>query len=374
MAGKDFNSLPIDEETLAALVEGDLGAPEAELVRERLLRADPGLAARVELMEQDRVMLRALGDESPPRGLAESVVARLEREALLGLAGTDAAARPPVSRIQPVARRDGFSRFLTSPAGAGLALAAVVTLTIGAALQFMGPKQPTPAAPGPVADNGSIGGETAIARSDGAASSRVAGEPAREAEAARTAPAVTVAAIPDAERFFNDDPDRALALLREGRLLIRVRAAAPESATEELARIIDRPRRANEAFRLAREVNGPVMAAMGRHFAPAAPERSPLAFAAAENLSDRSRVDPVEVRSTLSSVYLADARADGAALAALLAALSLGDGKVAVFEELAEPVELAPVLTAESVLWWSRPPSDWAHRAYVPVVVERVER
>ncbi|QKK07100.1 MAG: hypothetical protein HND58_02280 [Planctomycetota bacterium] len=69
-----------------------------------------------------------------------------------------------------------------------------------------------------------------------------------------------------------------------------------------------------------------------------------------------------------------DARRDSAAIASLNAALSLGDGQVAVFEALTEPLELPGVLTPDAVLWWSRPASSWSERRYVPVVIERVDR
>jgi len=380
MSPKDpFNSLPVDETILAALVEGDLGGREADAVRERVLAADPELAATIELMERDRVMLRALGDETPPAGLAESVVARLEREALLGLAsGEPASARPPVSMVHAARRRpSGAARWMTSPAGAGLAMAAVLALAVGVTLQVIGPGRggsPSPrpelideagAAPGPLALDG------------GGAEPRVAGDrpaPPALTRAADEEPAALASQTPEAERTF-DDADRALALLAEGRLLVRVRAAAPEQATAELARLVSRQPRANEAFRLADQVTEPVALAMERRFAPASVEHDPLIYAAGEDQppgEDRAEVRPAE--SALESVYMADARTDRAALASLLAALSLGDGKAATFEELPEPLELPRVLTPDAVLWWGRSPGEWSRRAYVPVVVERVER
>lgn len=92
--------LPIEIETLTALIEGELSGPEAHEVRERLLDADAELAQRVELMSQDRVVLRTLGDELPPEGLDEAILEQLERAALLGLQnGEPGTASLPVSRI-----------------------------------------------------------------------------------------------------------------------------------------------------------------------------------------------------------------------------------------------------------------------------------
>ncbi|VAX41833.1 hypothetical protein MNBD_PLANCTO03-992, partial [hydrothermal vent metagenome] len=115
-----LSDLPIDIDTLAALVEGDLGCQEADAVRERLLAHDPELATRVEMMARDRVMLRTLGDEQPPAWLAESVLARLEREALLGLAeGDPLTGSLPISSVRTVrpSRLAGAARWMFSPAG-----------------------------------------------------------------------------------------------------------------------------------------------------------------------------------------------------------------------------------------------------------------
>jgi hypothetical protein len=372
-----FNSLPVDETILAALVEGDLGSREADAVRERLLAADPDLAAMVELIERDRVMLRALGDETPPTGLAESVVARLEREALLGLSGGGAEhGSIPISVVRPArGRRAGFAGWITSPAGAGLAMAAVLALAVGVALQFVGPRGTRPAGTG---EGGVLPGEASLAQSQPDAEPRVLGEAPIPPEAREQplALAAAPAAGADAARIFTDDPGRALELLAEGRLLVRVRAAAPEAASAELGRIAERPVRPNEAYRFAREVPEPLALAMETRYAPVAGKTGPVEFASDE-LSRRPTAERPEAReatSALEAVYLADTRLDASALASLRHALSLGDGKVAEFEELAEPLDLPRVLTPDAVLWWSREPSEWSRRAYVPVVIERVER
>lgn len=377
--------LPIEIETLTALIEGELSGPEAHEVRERLLDADPDLAHRVELMSQDRVVLRTLGDELPPEGLDEAILAQLERAALLGLQnGEPGTASLPVSRVGhlPQHRRRRMP-WLHRPAGAGLAAAALLVLSVGVLMQFL-PSGPRPSPVGPIAS-----GETAA---DTAASAVSAAESARTAIAADvpTPPPETTLAAADTSaeqessrpgtepvtgEIFTGDWDRALALLDEGRLLIRVRSASPEATLTRLEPLSARPARAGEAWRVENDVTEPLAVAMHQKFAIPLPDPADQ-FIAAENGVRRPLVVPSldEGRSPLEGIYLVDARRDSAAIASLNAALSLGDGQVAVFEALTEPLELPGVLTPDAVLWWSRPASSWSERRYVPVVIERVDR
>ncbi|MFG0241179.1 MAG: hypothetical protein ACF8R9_00190 [Phycisphaerales bacterium JB054] len=377
--------LPIEIETLTALIEGDLSGPEAHEVRERLLDADAELAQRVELMSQDRVVLRTLGDELPPEGLDEAILEQLERAALLGLQnGEPGTASLPVSRVGrlPQHRRRRMP-WLHRPAGAGLAAAALLVLSVGVVMQLL-PSGPRPAPVGPLAS-----GELAH---DAAASDLSATEPsqtaiagdvptpppettlATEVAAAKQDPAHPGAAAVTGE-IFTGDWDRALALLDEGRLLIRVRSASPEATLTRLEPLSARTARAGEAWRLEHDVTEPLAVAMHQKFAIPLPDPADQ-FIAAENGVRRPLVVPslTEGRSALEGIYLVDARRDTAAIASLNAALSLGDGQVAVFEALAEPLELPGVLTPDAVLWWSRPASSWSERRYVPVVIERVDR
>ncbi len=147
------------------------------------------------------------------------------------------------------------------------------------------------------------------------------------------------------------------------------------------------PRRSSpsQAWHLERDVPSTVLASVDALLTPETVPvaTGPIVMADSQNPdharlaapdSDSSQAPRVQPVSALSAMYLADTRHDTAALASLLAALSLGDGQRAVFEELAKPVQIPPVYTQESVLWWSRSPSQWVRRANVPVVVERIER
>ncbi|MCC7389047.1 MAG: hypothetical protein IT431_09800 [Phycisphaerales bacterium] len=375
-----LDRLPIDIDTLAALVEGDLDSREADEVRERLLTADPELAHRVEMMCQDRVVVRTLGDELPPAGLAEAVIARLEREALVGLAESGAGgATIPVSRVlthQP-GRWAGARRWLTSPAGAGLALAAALALAVGVGIQLLpsrSPGVPTPDPMGPIALESAVpddrGAPPEAMASKAVVAPEVPDAPAQLATAEAEHPA------PSAEVYITDDLDRVLTLMAEGRLLVRVRSVEPTETAAQLARLVGRTDRPGEAWRLDDEVTEPVAVAMEIKFSPMVSERGPTVFADGERTGG-SEAAPQRTRqqpSALEAVYLADTRADRAALLALRAALSLGDGQVAVFEELPEPLELPRVFTPDAVLWWGRPAGEWADRGFVPVVIERVER
>ncbi|VAX36143.1 hypothetical protein MNBD_PLANCTO03-1938, partial [hydrothermal vent metagenome] len=194
------------------------------------------------------------------------------------------------------------------------------------------------------------------------------------------------ALAPDPAMLFTNDWDRALALLAEGRLLVRVQSADPTRTIAQLGRFTDRATRPGEAWRLETEVAEPIAVAMETRFAPVVlPDDSrnkPLAFAADEGVGEaRESLSMAQLQqqhkvapsSPLEAVYMADTRLDRAAMASLRSALSLGNGQVAVFEELASPIELPRVLTPDAVLWWGRPVREWSARVYVPIVVERMD-
>jgi len=99
------------EGDLLDLLEGKLPAAEAARVK-ALLAADPHLADQIAGMVLDRAVLRSMPKTTAPPGLAESVLAQLERGSLLGGLERDVAAT----------RRWGRSR---------LAIAALVAVLIG---------------------------------------------------------------------------------------------------------------------------------------------------------------------------------------------------------------------------------------------------
>jgi len=376
-----WHDLPIDIDTLAALVEGDLGCQEADAVRERLLAADPELAARVEMMCQDRVVVRTLGDEQPPDGLADAVLGKLEREALLGLADGESGGTIPLSRVRmvrpsPWARG---ARRLRTPAVMGLAMAAVLALAIGIAMQVLPGSlpRPMPDGEGPLALDTHQPDDRAAG--PGGPTDMAVASDVPPAPAGLVTPFAEAGSLaePGPELLFTGDLDRALVLLGEGRLLVRVRSAEPEATVAQIGRLTGRAARPGEAWRLGGEVAEPVATALHTKFEPVVTGVEERILASADGPEARGAAPRVSILvrpSALEAIYLADARADRAAMASLRAALSVGDGQAAVFEELAVPLEMPRVVTTESVLWWGRPASEWVGRSYVPIVVERVER
>lgn len=374
-----FSNAPLDEDTLCALVEGDLDPEAAEAAHETLLSADPDLAQLVEMMSRDRVMVRTIGDETPPPGLDEVIIGRLEREVLLGLRSGEPGTRSlPVSQVGRERHRHqrGGTRWLQRPAGAGLAAAALLVLAVGVVLQML-PARPQQPLVSPLAQ----GDTQADAAAEMVTPTAVAGDrptpptdPAVVPERVSPGPGTRLAGeLADGE-IFTGDWDRALALLDEGRLLIRVRSASPEATHARLVPLRERAPRAGQAWRLEEEVDPALAIAMQEKFAMPVADTGPLAIAA-DDTPARLMVEPLDPpRTVLEGVYLVDARRDSSAIASLNAALSLGDGQVAVFEALPEPLELPAVLTPDAVLWWARPASSWSERRYLPVVIERVER
>ena len=74
-------------------------------------------------------------------------------------------------------------------------------------------------------------------------------------------------------------------------------------------------------------------------------------------------------------VVVADALALSSALERLLAvATRASDGvQGAWLQEMAEPVKLETPFVAEDLMWWELPPTAWATRVAVPVLIERID-
>jgi hypothetical protein len=144
---------PLSEEHILDWVEGRLD----EASQARLLAASgrAGLRDRVTQMQANRRALQSAGVEKAPRGLADRVVAALEREALVGMERS----APPVETA-PIQFSDhvrGAGQGRWSRAAPGLAMAAGLTLlVVGGAywstLLFSGgPRQAPPSVTGPLA-------------------------------------------------------------------------------------------------------------------------------------------------------------------------------------------------------------------------------
>jgi len=135
----------ISDDELLALVEQRPIAPERQTALRQALANDPALVRSIRSMRADMLAMHSLAegtDALAPADMLASVEARLEREALLGLATLrepdDIAAPIPISTLQPRGR--SFADFtLRSSWLPRLAVAAAIALVGGAAYFAIAP-------------------------------------------------------------------------------------------------------------------------------------------------------------------------------------------------------------------------------------------
>jgi len=235
---------------------------------------------------------------------------------------------------------------------------------------------------GPVAtDSGADRGSPGIAMAE-PTEARGASEAAMEAAAGPAALAPADPATPEVS------PAQALALARDGRLLIRVvadRTSTAERAIETIASLRGDPVR---GITVEGEVSPTVLAAV-------APRPEPMVLTASarqrpENIMAMERPGtgfdplalvppgvlspwlPVELPPTLGRTFVLELPGTQASLESMHKALAsrLGRQVRIVLEELSAPA-VAPPLDRAALLWWTGPASTWAPRIAVPLVVER---
>lgn len=360
-----------EESDILDLVEGRLPEARAIAVRARLAR-DPSRAAWVTAVVRDKAVFRSIDDVPAPAALVESVETSLEREALLGLStGRHVPAPMPITRVYTQPRW---------PKRLGVGLAAAAGLALAATGLFLYVSRPTmPSVPDTAvatndADAGALPNPDRLASDDDAAGEA---EIDTTDDAGAEATTLADAAPTRTEPVFFTSAERAAELLAEGRLLIRVRAADPESATERVERLAHGSQGAR-AWRLLSDSPESVRLAVADALrGPVDPTPLFGPDGVAFERVDRSAPHLAAARGAQSPplvLYLAETRTDRVSLAVLLATLSAGDRQQAVFEELPEPIHTPPVVTPEAVLWWAQPPSAWTPRAHVPIVVEHVGR
>ncbi|MBM4107325.1 MAG: hypothetical protein FJ255_00670 [Phycisphaerae bacterium] len=374
----------LTEEVLCDYVEGLL--PEAERARVReALGGSPEWSAIVTAIESQRRALSSLEDVLPPADLLDRVQAVLEREALVGLTeGERRAARDSIAVVVPgrgegVLARLGPRLWRPLAAAAGIALVAVGGVYWARMLSQHGSTQ---GGTGPVAtDSGADRGSPGIAMAE-PTEARGASEAAMEAAAGPAALAPADPATPEVS------PAQALALARDGRLLIRVvadRTSTAERAIETIASLRGDPVR---GITVEGEVSPTVLAAV-------APRPEPMVLTASarqrpENIMAMERPGtgfdplalvppgvlspwlPVELPPTLGRTFVLELPGTQASLESMHKALAsrLGRQVRIVLEELSAPA-VAPPLDRAALLWWTGPASTWAPRIAVPLVVER---
>lgn len=367
-------ALELTEDDALALIEksgrvSDSRNPDPRL--EAIAARDPELAGWIRATAADRATLAALPDPAPPdpqrvwSALCDAGVGSVEPPVTLSdlrrVAAPRVASPIPWSRVWRLAIWAGGAGALVA---AGLGIAALVPI-LGRALA------PTPAPPiiahaEPVeARSPDIGvAETQPVSAARAADSRDA------AEAPRTLPALA-AALDGPEWFLS--ADRAAELARVGRLGIRLRTAEPDATEARLAALSGDRGLTAPAWRVALDADAAVMSAARASFArDAAPTVEPLILASDQPGVFAELPEPHAAPGP-ERVVLADARAEGPALASLLAALSQGGRQRAVFELLPTAFDAGESLDAAGALWWTEPPERWGSpRVWVPVVVEPV--
>jgi hypothetical protein len=383
-------------------VEGVALSPDAAARVEQALREDPGLAELVRGMQADRAGLRAMGMPTVPAGLIEGVEAALEREALLGLARSEAAveAAIPVSRITPI-RTPVFSR----PMARALAVAAGLMVVSGVAWMAIPSGRPADSARTVALQNAEMVTATSGSAGSAPAVDQAAGQEARLALADTDASAMNAgaafadgrapaeqasAAVADAGAAA-DEPAWALAvgLADEGRLAVRVSGLS----RERMAGLFrgERVRRGMAWLDVPAESSRRVLAALPARESAEAARRPlvaelPVASARADEQrspgqgapASRARAAPVvqmppPIEPEVMVVSLArDGLASGpeSGLEAMVRRLREAGATVRL-EVLAHPAPVALPRDPMAIMWWTLPPEAWRERVGVPVLIDR---
>lgn len=399
----DLRRHQIDESELLAFIEREpMAADRAEAVR-TAIAADAVLRDLVQAMRDDRAALAAMGEVRAPSTLLEGVEARLEREALVGLSRVQSSAGLPVSQIVPE-RESVIATIFTRPWARQLAMAAGIVLAVGVGYFVVRTNWPTPKAR-EFARGNAMPADAQPARSDFSAGAAHANTSTPSIDVASASPAAssmadpqatkpTVAEGPSVASAEKAEPaaepamtiDRAVALAKQGRLVVRLPAAdlAGGHAKLDSLRIrtgawlaVDRAAPA-EGPEIAESVQLAVLASRPQPVSP--PTMSPEAPAYAgdgHTAAPRPVAPPAAALPELTALRLGDdvyclsMLPDDDHLRAVLQRLSGGDRDLAsLLQEVDRPIELAAPLSLDTMLWWNRAPVNWDRRFVLPVVVE----
>lgn len=374
----------VDELDLLGWVEGDLPRARQQPV-EDLLAREPRLRALLGSMSADRAALRSAPAPAAPADLLSRVEAQLERDLLVGLSGPSTDTLDiPISRV--TVKGDGIlSRIGPALRYASLAASVLIVGAIGIVMwpslvssrtnQPSGTQPPTLITPGPLAAAPAESSTEASSAPSGVAAGIINNALAK----AEPAPSLTDLAIAQADIADALTPadesitaDRALELLREGRLAVRIRTLDRDRTLVRLASIHAEPR---PTWSLLDRADETVVAALTPK--PAQPESTldPSTLASSRGHSDAPRPSitiPPAPSPTPRAVYIAEVDATARALATLRGVLGSGSNQVAEFVALDAPIATPDAASIESILWWTRPPSGWVSRRTIPVMVDPV--
>jgi hypothetical protein len=390
-------------------IDGNLSASEVEALIAASGRSD--IRQRVQQLQRNKHLLASLPQAAVPADLHDRVLAALERDALLGVspeqwAQVEDSAQPlgtlPIDRLSvqhdasPAERARRAKRWWS--AAPSLAMAASILLLVGGgALLYptlRAAMQPTGARPNaPGTGNlarGSAHDAAHDAIGDAMSDSQQAASAGARAEAGATtdsqastfgAQGTTDATLASEAAQLSEpiDSARALALAKEGRLIVRLLAkdagALPRveaTATNPQSRL---------PWRLTREVPPAVVAAM----MPKAPGEPAFASAAALRTRTESLLSsfaspaaalsmpsPQSVaQSKVRGTYVLDVQHSTLSLSQALDMLSKGLSASVQFEESPQALPLPRPQRSQDVLWWTQPSSSWTDRVAVPIIVQR---
>lgn len=339
--------LEAHEEALALeAIEGTL-APAQRADLEALLSRHPGLRDHIAAMRSDRALVADLIFELPPDvDLVAPVLAKLEPEVL------------PLRRME-VPRRRRDVRW-TPATGRRLALAAAVLLIAGFVGLYLRSQPNTPNVLPPVAADTPEAPVPPVLIAEGPG----VDPPAMESPDPIAPERLLVAAegFWEADRTLEPDLQRAVQLLGEGRLTIRVLARSEQAAREGL-----------DAMQAGIPSRSTTWALAGRFDESLCQQWERIASQQPVWALDQQTNAMIEVpRPALIEVWSADVQLDAPALASLVHALSELGWRVHL-EESREPLEVEPT-SLSAALWWEQPPSTWRSTGCVPIVIDALVR
>jgi hypothetical protein len=387
----------LDEHTLLGLVEGTLDARAEASATAGL---SPSACARIALMRRDRTRLAALPEVAAPTGIVEQAVAAAHREALNGLRLVgEQESEIPVSRVVPIRRAWWKGRGVALATAASLGIVGgVVLLSLPSWTPKSGPTDTGVIAAGPdtvpeprslVNPDRGLDATTGIA----------AATPSDEVEGIELASVVQAHAalgsgsgatplmVPMAPASARvNDSDLALALAREGRLVIRVTPRMPTGVDRRMETLTARSSRSG-LWRAEETVPTEVSAALASASRPepdaATPEPRPrpdqpmIVASAGMQVPGGLLIKPkAELTIALPPepgdlVTLARAAPTAEALESLTRTLGDQIGSV-TYESLPERIATEDHdATIDSTLWWTGTPRRWTKWTAIPLIIER---
>ena len=359
---------PITEHELLEWVEGTL-SPQRESAVLRALANDTELARFMEQLRDDRVALASVPDEPIPAHVAERLSETVERQLLLGTVEEGPVLSDIPRNRKTTVRRSVFG----DTTGRLLLVAAVVLIAVGAAAYFASvglsgferpslPEQrelatnPPPVAVEPDVEETIAMDEQPDETPDPAPVEEV--ELAQAQEPTPPAPPMTT--------------ERAMELLAQGRLALRVQTDTPARAVTKMGRLAQRGDELPGRWRVRQDVPETLVSAMRPMGVDAFDQRVRAMLTAMAD--DGGEAPTVEARPVdtpvITGVYALDIEPTETELDTALAALRSQLGQQVELIELEEPVVVPSSVEVRSILWWGRGPEAWVKRVSVPVVVE----